>query len=183
MQEEERPSSLMTDRQRKFLRGESELSQSGDRAARRRIRERLQAALFDVSLIHSRLPLDDIDKAFEEPDDPELGSSLPLTNTIPDLIALLYIAFRNSETSDSDSTHDGWFMEHNVETGIEHALNRLGVSWEVIDVDITIERGEPLDELADQELSSLSRDELKQLLIAGEIDSDEFAEAITEKQL
>lgn len=175
------PTSVLTDRQRAFLRGESDITPSGERSIRQNIRERLHASIFDISLIVRRLSLDDIDKAFEEPVDPELGSPQPLAAAIPDVIALLYIAYRDDEVN-KPNTHDGWFLESNVETGILNALGRLELINDGVDVSIDIERGEPLDALENRELSTLSRDELKQLLFAGVIDSDEFAEAISAKQ-
>lgn len=178
---DDRPSALLTDRQRKYLCDELDISQSGERAARRRIRERLQASVFDMSLIMRELSLDDVDKAFTDPD-PEAPRA-SISDTLPDLIALLYLADRESETIDNESTHDGWRMEDKVETGIKRALtHRLEAKVESVTADIIVERGDSLESLAEGDLAALSTDELTQLVMAGQIDSDEFAQAITAKQ-
>lgn len=183
MAERDFPTSVLTGRQREFLRGELDITPSAERSARQAIRERLHASVFDYSLINrsQKLKLEDIDKAFAETVEPEAGAVLEVMGTIPDIIALLYTAHRDRETLDSEGTHDGWQMEHFVETGIERALNRLGVSYETVDAEITVKRGESLEALADGELTSLSTGELKQLLIADEIDSEEFADAVSAK--
>lgn len=48
-----------------------------------------------------------------------------------------------------------------IRVGITEALRILGQSWQTIE--ITIERGDSLDELAQKDLSELSNDELDQL--------------------
>lgn len=177
----QQPAAVLTQAQREYLRGK-DISEDAARAYRGRIRERLQASIFDYSLIMRELSLDDLDEAFTEPVELEPGVAPPIANALPDIIALLYLVNRERETVDNENTHDGWVMEDKVETGIKNALVRLGVSYESVNADITVERGDSLETLAEGELASLPREKLLPLLMAGEIDSDEFAQAIAEQQ-
>jgi len=175
---DDRPSALLTPRQRDALRGESDLSERGERAARARIRKRLHASIFDLQLITSTLPLKDLDKALSEPEEYESkpGSSPPLKNALFTLPALMYLSNRHSEPT-ANGQPDGWQTALTVEHGIELALTRMGVGYDSIDVEIQVERAESLEELAEGDLASYSPDRLTQLHRAGVIDSDQFAQA------
>ncbi|WP_423744771.1 hypothetical protein V5735_01630 (plasmid) [Haladaptatus sp. SPP-AMP-3] len=174
--------SILTQRMRDYLQGEGYDDHDAERMTRKRIRERLRASIFDIQLIASELPLHDLDKAFTEPEEREIepGFQLPLANSVSALPMLLYLIHREAEMN-PNTPNKGWRTELEVESGIEKALVRLGESYEAVDVNITIEGGVPLKELAESELASLSTDMLKQLLAADEITSEEFAEATIQK--
>jgi hypothetical protein len=175
---DDRPSALLTPRQRDALRGESDLSARGERAARARIRDRLQASIFDLQLIASTLPLEDLDTALSEPDQYESNPDTqpPLTNALPTLPEIVYLRYRDTAHA-AEGQHDGWQTAVAVERGIESALTRMGIGYDSIDVDIHVERAENLEELADGDLASYSPDRLTQLHRAGLIDGDQFSQA------
>ena len=177
----ERPSALLTDRQRKVLLGESDLGDRGERAARTRIRKRLRASIFDLHIIVSALPLDDLDRALSEPEDYEfeLGTQPPLINNIEALPALLYLYHREDEIASPNQT-DGWRTALDVEEGIKTALTRMDITYNSIDVQIEVDRGPDLAEQSEGDLADLSRGQLGQLHRAGYIDDDEFANAVIE---
>lgn len=179
----DRPSALLTPRQREILRGDENITDRAHRSARARIRERLQASIFDLRLLVSSFPLKDLDKALAEPDDYELkpGTSPPVENTMHVLPALLYLYHREREV-DVENQPDGWRTSSDVERGIKKALTRMGVGYEDINVEIHVERADELESLAEQELESHSRDQLLQLYQAGMIDFDDVVEAETAKQ-
>lgn len=183
MSEKERPAALLTEAQRDYLRGEKDYAPSAERDIRSRIRERVQASMFDLALVANNLPLDDLDKALSEPDwfEPEPGSMLPLGSCMPRLATLLYLYNRDRETQ-AEGQPDGWATANAVKGGIEAALTRMSVSYESVDVSIEVDRGDDLETLADRDdLSTLSRDQLTQLLRAGLITGDEHAEAWVKK--
>lgn len=170
------PASVLTPSQRDYLAGERDPAPAAERAIRSRIRNRLRASVFDYSNIFHNLSFEDIDAAFTEPDELQPSVKLHHASAIGDIVALLFLVERESEFSES-APYPGWRMEDLVEGGVSRALNRLGESYESVDVSVTIERGEPLEELAEQELTELSHDQLRQLLFSGEITNDEFAQA------
>jgi hypothetical protein len=175
---DDRPSALLTPRQRDALRGESDLNARGERAARARIRERLQASIFDLQLIASTLPLDDLDKALSEPEEYESkpGTQPPMTNALHTLPEMVYLSYRDSGPA-AEGQPDGWQTALTVERGIESALTRMGIGYDSIDVEIQVERAEKLEEFAEGDLASYSPDRLTQLHRAGVIDGDQFSQA------
>lgn len=175
------PAATLTDRQRAILTDtddSNEITDRAQRAARQRIRERLRATIFDLHLIVSEMPLDDIDKALSEPDEFEMkrGAVLPLASSLPSLPALLYLYHRKQEIHDDLS--EGWRTALDVKSGIWTALNRLGIAVDDITVSIEIERRGDISDLASGDLFDLSRDELVQLHQAGLITVEELADAL-----
>lgn len=174
---DERPAALLTNAQRAYLRGEKEYRPSAERDVRQRIRERLRAGIFDLQMIVSLIPLTDLDKALTEPvDELEPGMTMPLTNAMSALPALIYLNHRETEPK-TKGRPDGWRTAYDIEEGIKTALARMGVGYETIEVDIRVERGRDLDEI-EGDLANLDRDELGQLHRAGVIDTSEFADAL-----
>lgn len=167
----ERDSALLTPRQREYLRGELDIKPRAERALRQRIRERLQATVFDVQLINQNLSLNDLDVAFESPEDIPQSA---IDSQLPTFVTLLYLLRRIDETR---APHDGWHLEQIVESGIIRALRRNGTTGGA-EVSIRVDRGEPLAELATGDLSELSADTLTDLLIAKEISKQEFTAAV-----
>ena len=170
----ERTNSVLTESQRKHLR-EGGGANATIRMARKRIRERLQASIFDYSLILNALPLEDIDEALSD-EDPPMSVELPVASALPDVIALLYLVDRDAELK---GPYEGWRMENKVEAGIHRALTRrLGVEVKSIDVDITIKRGADLHDLADGPLDELPEATLRQLFFARVISAEQYDAAV-----
>lgn len=177
----DRPSALLTPRQREILRDEGEdIGERAKRTARARIRDRLKASVLDLELIVQALPLKDLDKALAEPEGHEHDVVPPVANAITALPMLLYLYNRERELGAEDYV-DGWVTARDVAAGICDALTRLGVSYDYVDVEIEIERTEDLVELAEQDISELSDHHLTQLHRAGLISNDEFARTWLEK--
>lgn len=180
--QDELPASVLTPSQRQYLRGERNVTDSAERAIRSRIRNRLQASVFDLQLIVDSFSLEDIDRGLSEPDwyDFEPGSTPPVTNCMPALPALLYLYHRRDE-QEADRA-DGWRTQNDVEHGIEMALTRMGVGYDQLEVDINIVRADDLESLAEGDLAERSRKQLRQMLFADIIDEVEFSQAIAARQ-
>lgn len=178
------PSALLTAKQRDFLLGNrDDISQTNKRATRRRIRQRLKVGVLDCQLIANEFAVDDIRTALSEPATADGEVLQPVGSAISSLATLLYLHANGSETEPSEQTLSVQLTEPKVEAGIRRALRRLGYSAENIDVNITVETPRDLTALADgEELSELSQDTLQQLLNAGEISNEEFAEAVLEQK-
>jgi len=174
----DRPVSVLTTAQREYLRGERDVDGADERMMRSRIRGRLKAAIFDLSLVANTLPRDDLDEALSEPDDYDavLGSSPPIIGRMYALPMLLYLFNREREANTPDRP-DGWRTGIFVESGIESALTRMGVGYDSVDVSIEVTRAAPLEALAERDLTSLTKPQLTQLLRAGLISGDEHAQA------
>jgi len=161
----DRPSALLTKAQRAYLRGERpDYSPSAERDVKRRIRDRIRASAADASLIIEEVEPDEIEKAAEE----------AATNAS----ALVALAVLIEELSPNYGTGvegaDDNPLETTVSAGIQNGFRKLGHSWRGIDV--TVKRGDPLDELAERELSTLSLNELDQIFMAGRITREEYSQ-------
>ena len=144
-------------------------------------------SVFDYHLILNELPIDDIRTALSAPekeiDDDEVTDIDPdpdvlnkFGTALPSLFGLPYIKLF-AEEQKAENQPLGWRMEPYIERGIKRALNRMGKSVATVDVDIEIQLGEPLEEIATRDLSKLDRSELSQLRKGGYISDDQFAEA------
>lgn len=180
------PSALLTDKQRDFLLGNrDDISQTNKRATRRRIRRRLKVSVLDSYLIADKFDVDDIVTALSEPAKADDEVLQPIGSAVSSFAALLYLHANtySSESDPGDQTHNAGRTERKTEAGIRLALRRLGYSAENVNVDITVETPRDITGLADdEELADLSRSTLQDLLSAGEISADEFAEAIMEQK-
>jgi len=68
---DDRPRGLLTEADREFLRGERKLSESAERNARQRIRDRVQTGMADFELLWSLLPDRDLELIFYPDDEDE----------------------------------------------------------------------------------------------------------------
>ncbi|MFC6823743.1 hypothetical protein [Halopelagius fulvigenes] len=178
------PAAILTTAQREYLTGEREVEGATERMLRGRIRDRLQVSIFDLAVIVNEMSLDDLDEALSEPDGYESnsGTTPPLNARMYSLATLLYLYHREGEVA-GEGQSDGWLTALDIEEGIRRALTRMGVSYNDVNVSIDVDRAEDLETLADREdLASLSREQLTQLLTAGLISGDEHAEAWMEKR-
>jgi hypothetical protein len=176
------PASVLTTAQREYLLGQRALEGGGERAVKRRIRQRIEYALVDLLLLADVCPDKELEKVR-----PDTGERTLPTQA---LAAFLYrmqpenagIAedFIESQTPSDRDRRAAW-VESDVSRGIESMIQK----WEGVDADvetsITVERGEDLETLADRNLSELSRDQLDTLLYTGEIGTKEYGEAIKDQ--
>lgn len=170
MSDDERPAALLTKAQREYLRGERpDYSPSTEREVRQRIRERIGASVDDISLLVERLDLEELKKA--------IGDE---SHQWGDLVALVVLADEVLPDTKPRGAEGDPFPELSIENGIGAALRRLGQSWETIDV--TIERGGPLDDLAQKDLAELSESELEQLRLAHKITRDEYTDELIRRR-
>jgi len=181
-----RKSSVLTNNLRKYLLGKKEPSNKSE--ARSSIRDGLYMSIFDYYLILNELPIEDIRTALSEPEkeiddadvtdfedlDPDVLNKFG--TALPSLFGLPYIKLF-SEEKKAENQPLGWRMELYVAQGIKRALNRMGESVRSVDVDIDIQLGKPLKEIANSDLSELDHSTLSQLRKSGYISDDQFAEA------
>lgn len=171
--------SILTNGQRDYLNGDNEPTQ--ERTVKARIRQRLRTALWDISLLLDEFGTDEIKKTF---DDKTVFAS--------DLVALAILAEEFSADVgmgkleyDPERGHklaDGPDEpETTIVGGVRRAYEKLGVSLETVEV--IIEQGRPLDELAGEELAELSDDELGQLFQSGRITRKQMSDALHEKDV
>lgn len=177
------PASVLTGKQRQYLRGEHD--PANESHFRTRIRERLQASVYDYDLILGSFRVEDIRDAFEAPEGTiDNGDTLddpapelkPFSTAMPSLFAVPYIDIYDGERS-SQGQPLGWQFEIYLEQGIKRALNRLGMSYEAVDVDVSVEVGDSLDDLAEGDLRDLDSTTLSELHQWGVISAEEFVEA------
>jgi len=181
--------SILTERQRDLLRGESDLSKRGERAARARIRERLQAAFEDLRLILNT-DLDgcrgDVKQALAETDAvgmwplPALlflwAGEHPMFTDRDDLADTLSTP---DETGSISAQMDRitTAFDSQIESGVSAALG-LGehnhVPEEVTN-ELTVTLGEPVADRTDKELADLPRRTLDLLFRRGDLDNQEYA--------
>jgi hypothetical protein len=161
---------------------------SNESEYRERIRDGLYMSIFDYYLLLNELPIDDIRRALSEPkpeaDDADVTDIEDLEpdvlrkfgTALPSLFGLPYIKLFPEEQQ-AENQPLGWRMESYVERGIMRALNRMGKGYTEVNVDIEIQLGESLEDLADGDLTELDRATLSQLRKGGYISDDQFAEA------
>lgn len=172
------PASVLTGAQREYLFGKRELEGGSERAVKRRIRQRVRVALWDLSLLARVYPNEEIEKIR-----PNTGESTHPTEALASMLYRLQPengAIAEDVHKDEDPTgrdrRAAW-VEGDVSRGIEKVIKqREGVDAEV-ETTITVERGESLEALAERDLAELSRDELDTLLYTGTITREEYAEA------
>lgn len=165
MTNEERPAALLTKAQRAYLRGErTDYSPSAERDVRQRIRTRLRASVSDISLIIKEMELKEIKKAVER-DGSDWSNLVALV-----VVANEYLPEYGTGVQGSDPPQE---PESTIRSGITTGLHRLGYTWK--EVVVKIDRGDPLEELAEKDLADLSLDEIDHLLTAGLITREERA--------
>jgi hypothetical protein len=189
MSDYDRGSAALTPAQREYLRGESDIenNSSRERAIRARLRERLRYSILDLALVQNSIEPDDLEGAFEDPEltEDNYQNIIHIFNQAASVFALMFDGLsRNSKyahATTSDTEVDERMIEmfeSYVSDGLEKMYNKRGLNVEGIDVAIEVDLGDSLTELAEHDLSTLSRDELDQLLYAGEITFDEYTNAL-----
>lgn len=174
---DDRPRGILNSRERRYLRGESDIDPKSaeERAIRQTIRKHLQHALLDFQLI--RRSLDERDRDQLVPDSsPRDDDPLRRSAIRGGLTSMLAFAFQLEE-------HEAEFAE-SLEHGIEWAVQESGWQAEV-DVDIDVQRTERLDDIHErvQEKGGsalTTQDDLMALLLTGRIGMNEFRELKSE---
>ncbi|WP_251341970.1 hypothetical protein [Haloplanus halophilus] len=195
MSDSDRPTAILTDRQRTFLRGEGDLGERGERAARARIRDRLDAAFDDLRLI-----LNTDVEAFE--DDVEQVLTDIDAGRMWALPALLFLwAVEHPTFSDRDdmvgvlsSPGEDWPIEDRiewitesfdsqVERGVTAALEDLEFDQvpEEVDNELTVGLGRSVSEMTPAELAELSRETIDFLFRRDDLDNELYAEVMALK--
>lgn len=170
-------SALLTPGQRDYLRGESDIEtgSANERAMRNRIRNRLRQSVADLGLINKHLETRDLEQTFDLIDLLKLSPQLTLLLDIDSRIKGNYSS-ADSEALPSEDEIDGF------ETLYSSALRGLyikrGYEVEKITVDIEVELGDDIDEIAKRHLSELSDREIIQLHEANKISSRQFFDAL-----
>lgn len=172
-------SALLTENQRKYLTGESDIEAKSaqERAIRARIRNRLYQSVLDLGLLQKHLEHRDLAKAFEDP------SGTLISATIHDNInsALGLLLEGAIENRDGDIESVGQ-TEEILEDVLEEALTIMylsrGQSVDQAHVSLDVDLGESLDEMAQEDLEQLRPEELRQLAITGRISFEKYEEIL-----
>ena len=157
-----------------------DLNESTERQKRQRIRDRLHQTILDFPIILDYMDYEDVKRAFQSRDEIELGSVLHISNGIGSTIAVLYLAL--IDEAPDQNTPEGWQFARLIESGIEDAIVRTGVSVEDVSVTIDIERGERLKDITGN-LADQPRDTLLQMFRGGVITENELADALKARAL
>ena len=172
-------SALLTENQRKYLTGESDIEAKSaqERAIRARIRNRLYQSVLDLGLLQQHLEHRDLAKAFEDP------SGTLISATIHDNInsALGLLLEGAIENRDGDIESVGQ-TEEILEDVLEEALTIMylsrGQSVDQAHVSLDVDLSESLDEMAQEDLGQLRPEELRQLAITGRISFEKYEEIL-----
>jgi len=81
--EDERPGAILTPQQRSYLRGNIDKSGDADRAFRYKIRQRLRAAIHDLSLIYRQMSTSELRTTFEDDHRPDEPGNDPIPGYAP----------------------------------------------------------------------------------------------------
>jgi hypothetical protein len=183
---------VLTGRQREFLRGNADLGDRGKRAARARIRERLQAAFDDLRLIlNSDVDgwQDDVEEVVADVD---AGCVWPLPALLF-LWTLEHPMFTDREDFAEIMSNPGATVstsEHmerattsfdsQVVTGVQAALEFSDLDRVPGDVDneLTVPLGPPVSEMTDEELAELPRSRLDFLFRRGDLGHERYAQVM-----
>lgn len=158
---DERPRGILSEADRRYLRNPEEYSKQAGYERRQAITERLHEALHDMPLLVSELDEDTRTEAFE---DGELAGKEATINILSWSFALLYLGITDT-VEPSDLAKDAF--EDIAASGVRQAYLQRGYSVEEVEVEVNVKKGEPLDELREQD--ELSYPEVNQLLESGEL--------------
>jgi len=170
--------SILTNKQREYLLGQSDIEERtrSERAIRRRIRDRVAVAFADLWILSRHLEERDrvmVIETLQEEDE------LYLANSAMRGIGLIFELLLNPEAGyGTDHPSAERRLEMMVNSGVRQAFAQHGMSVENVDVDITVDRGATFGEFEDHDLEDVPRPVLEQMLLADEITSDEFVNAL-----
>lgn len=171
----DRPRGILTEADRRYLCGESNIAEQShsERRARERIRERITHAILDFDILLGQFEKRDADlivtQGGEEPD----LSLLTRTSHVIGFIFFLYCE-RNI----------AWFTE-DIDAGVKRAFGRAGWMADV-ESDLDYELKEQIDQIPNkhikENLGSLSRERLRDFLLSGTISDEEFSAEVQRRQ-
>lgn len=177
--DDDTPASILTPAQREYFLGERHPNEGSKRALLQRVRKRVQASFFDVALLVHSLPSSEIEKIR-----PGEGEKVPPVKALAGLLyymqpedGLLLEEVTLGPEPDPPRDRRAAWAENDIKRGIEQAIARREGADADVDVSITVDRGESLEELAEGDLTQLPRDVLDKLLYSGVIDGERYAEA------
>lgn len=178
---EDAPASVLTPSQRRYLLGETEKDTAQARAIDSRIRSRIVAAFHDLNIVWRVVPEEEIQKMRrDEYDDPPLQREA--------LAAWLYRLQPNNpinatptETSPEDRDRATGKVERDISVGVQQVIEHYEGVDVSVETAVSIERSESLEELAEGDLTELSREQLLTLLQERVISDEEYGEAVREK--
>lgn len=179
MYADDAPAAVLTKSQREYVLGETDYTKNQARAVESRIRNRLQAALYDFALVWRVLPEEEVEKIR-----PESGE---LSFPTDALAAWLYRLQPENATVEADLIEEAspenrdrraeW-VEGDVSSGIRKVIEHHEQKAASVETSILVEREVSLDELAEGDLTELSRERLTTLLREEKISAEEYGEAI-----
>lgn len=172
-------SALLTENQRKYLTGESDIEAKSaqERAIRARIRNRLYQSVLDLGLLQQHLEHRDSAKAFEDPSGTLISATIH--DNIDSALGLLLEGAIENRGGDIESVGQ---TEEILEDVLEEALTIVylsrGQSVDQVRVSLDVDLGESLDEIAQEDLEQLRPEELRQLAITGRISFEKYEEIL-----
>lgn len=165
-------SALLTQGQREYLKGESDIEPgtSRERAIRARIRKRLVRSVEDLALIHDHVEQRDIEKAFSDFDTHKYD--IPASSLL--LQGSLLIGASDGFVDPHQPTRESniRITESIMKWILQEYYIRHEKRIKDIDIDINIEFGEDLEELNIEDVKKLSLHELTSLVRNGKVDFD-----------
>lgn len=173
---------ILTEADREFLWMDAEeqleeYSRSAISQRRSTIRQRVYNSLGDLQILFDHLPDSDRKDAFAT-----LQEGMIHRDRVQVLrrgVAFLLLGVIEQENVDLD---DEDFYENTFYHVIETVLFKAGLGAEKIDVDVEVEGWSHPDEgLAGGDLNELSEEQLRRLLFAGHISSEDFAHGVLDK--
>lgn len=157
---DDRPRGILSQADREYLRNPDEYSKQAGYERRRAIIERVQEALHDMPLLVSELDEDSRAEAFED----EADGTPHTLSALSSAFALFYLGITDT-VEPTELAKDAF--EDITESGVRKAYLQRGVSVEEVEVEVSVTRGERVDDLREKE--ELSYPEVNQLLEAGEL--------------
>lgn len=179
---EERPRGVINQRQREYLREESDIEDQtpAERDIRQSIRENLHNAILDMPLLLSGMEERDRKQALTLAGEWQSEDRQSLEASFWDMIGMIYLF--HLDAYDDAMVSPNALFEEAIEQGVTKALNRLGRGVASVEITVDIEYGERFDELDKDDLVKYSESELRQALNADEINPKEYADAINDKE-
>lgn len=174
---EDAPAAVLTPAQREYFVGERQVEGASERALLSRVRQRIRASSSDFSLLIREYTNNEFDKLRPEGKRPHPTDSLAgfLYAAQPREGMIVEDVMGDDDPPNRDR-RAAW-MEKIISRGVEKAIEHREGRDSTVEVSIKVDREENLKDLAEGDLSRLSRDQLDSLLYTGTITRESYAEA------
>jgi hypothetical protein len=180
---------ILTSRQREFLQGEGYDTGDAERMARKRIRDRVRAAIDDLQLLVQATADGTFDISSALDDDPPmwaLSAFLFAWTTKNKAVAQDLRDFLDpteEETAQTEMDRRTEMMNIQMERGVQTYLEFSYPDHAVRKVEnsLTVDLGPELSELSPDDLAELPRRRLDALLRSGDLDDETYAAAVRER--